>query len=215
MKKVFLILIAYSLTSYGDVISSFELSASGTYNGNKPGMIMPNVLLNLNNLSEPYMPGDSFLINEGDTSSLSGSITSPGTQNLFDSIATELTNGNNDSFAVVLFTLTPNNIGFENSENMLFGNQSAGNEINYYNNTFQGASQPSITRLNSGSGNDLSGYIIEDITFTLNEWSADTSSGTIEVQVDVHGTAIPEPSSVAIILFGSMGMIGIRRRFCS
>ena len=74
---------------------------------------MPNVLLNLNNLSEPYMPGDSFLIDEGDTSSLSGSITSPGTQNLFDSIATELTNGNNDSFAVVLFTLTPNNIGFE------------------------------------------------------------------------------------------------------
>ena len=51
---------------------------------------MPNVLLNLNNLSEPYMPGDSFLINEGDTSFLSGSITSPGTQNLFDSIATEL-----------------------------------------------------------------------------------------------------------------------------
>ena len=215
MKKVFLILIAYSLTSYGDVISSFELSASGTYNGNKPGMIMPNVLLNLNNLSEPYMPGDSFLINEGDTSSLSGSITSPGTQNLFDSIATELTNGNNDSFAVVLFTLTPNNIGFENSENMLFGNQSAGNEITYYNNTFQGAYQPSITRLNSGSGNDLSGYIIEDIIFTLNEWSGDTSLGTIEVQVDVHGTAIPEPSSVAIILFGSMGMIGIRRRFCS
>ena len=129
--------------------------------------------------------------------------------NLFDSIATELTNGNNDSFAVVLLTLTPNNIGFENSENMLFGNQSAGNEITYYNNTFQGASQPSITRLNSGSGNDLSGYIIEDITFTLNEWSGDTSSGTIEVQVDVHGTAIPEPSSVAIILFGSMGMIGI------
>ena len=135
MKKVFLILIAYSLISYGDVISSFELSASGAYNGNKPGMIMPNVLLDLNNLSEPYMPGDSFLINEGDTSFLSGSITSPGTQNLFDSIATELTNGNNDSFAVVLFTLTPNNIGFENSENMLFGNQSAGNEINYYNNT--------------------------------------------------------------------------------
>ena len=215
MKKVFLILIAFSLTSYGDVISSFELSASGTYNENKPGMIMPNVLLNLNNLSEPYMPGDSFLINEGDTSSLSGSITSPGTQNLFDSIAAELTNGNNDSFAVVLFTLTPNNIGFENSENMLFGNQSAGNEITYYNNTFQGASQPSITRLNNGSGNDLSGYIIEDIIFTLNEWSGDTSSGTIEVQVDVHGTAIPEPSSVAIILFGSMGMIGIRRRFCS
>ena len=215
MKKVFIILIAYSLTSYGEVISSFELSASGAYNGNKPGMLMPNVLLDLNNLSEPYMPGDSFLINEGDTSSLSGTITSPGTQNLFDSIATELTNGNNNSFAVVLFTLTPNNIGFENSENMLFGNQSAGNEITYYNNTFQGASQPSITRLNSGSGNGLSGYIIEDITFTLNEWSGDTSSGTIEVQVDIHGTAIPEPSSVAIILFGSMGMIGIRRRFCS
>ena len=35
----------------------------------------------------------------------------------------------------------------------------------------------------------------------LNEWSGDTSSGTIEVQVDVHGTAIPEPSSVAIIFF--------------
>ena len=215
MKKVFLILIAFSLTSYGDVISSFELSASGSYNGNKPGMLMPNVLLDLNNLSEPYMPGDSFLINEGDTSSLSGSITSPGTQNLFDSISTELTNGNNDSFAVVLFTLTSNNIGFENSENMLFGNQSAGNEITYYNNTFQGASQPSITLLNSGSGNDLSGYIIEDIIFTLNEWSGDTSLGTIEVQVDVHGTAIPEPSSVAIILFGSTAMIGIRRRFCS
>ena len=62
MKKVFLILIAFSLTSYGDVISSFELSASGTYNGNKPGMLMPNVLLDLNNLSEPYMPGDSFLM---------------------------------------------------------------------------------------------------------------------------------------------------------
>ena len=152
MKKVFLILIAYSLTSYGDVISSFELSASGTYNVNKPGMLIPNVLLDLNNLSEPYMQGDSFLINEGDTSSLSGVITSPGMQNLFDSIATELTNGNNDSFAVVLYTLTPNNIGFENSENMLFGNQSAENDISFYNNTFQGSSSPTITRLNSVSG---------------------------------------------------------------
>ena len=78
---------------------------------------------------------------------------------------------------------------------------------------FQGSSSPTITRLNSVSGNDLSGYVIEDIIFTLNHWSGDSSAGTIAVQVDVHGSVIPEPSSVAILLIGSLGVVGVRRRF--
>ncbi|MAS97639.1 MAG: hypothetical protein CMF29_01715, partial [Kiritimatiellaceae bacterium] len=30
---------------------------------------------------------------------------------------------------------------------------------------------------------------------------------------DVHGSVIPEPSSVAILLIGSLGVVGVRRRF--
>ena len=212
--------------TFSDVISSFSIFSNGAYkNDNKPSFIIPMVSLDILNLGEPWLSAPT-MTTLGDTSSLYESVNqNSSNQNLFNDIVNEFSNGEINTFGIILFTGTQNNMALEFSDEILINvsdsSFSSPSISTYYNNIFVNGTAPSIIAhpLNidydiSLTDSDLSEYIIEDIIFKLNQFDdSNTSNNNLEIQVDIIGQPIPEPGTLNIVFLSSLSIIIIRRRF--